>query len=60
MQGKGTIFEIKLHDKFPHPHAYIKTISQCEDEEEVLLLPFFRFQEVSRKEEDQIIYIQVE
>ncbi len=59
-QGKGTIFKIKLHDKFPHPHAYLVTISQFNREYEVLLLPFFRFKEVSRKQEDQITYIRVE
>lgn len=57
---KGTIFIIKLNDNFPHPHAYISTISKHPTEQEVILLPFFRFKEVSREIIEETTYIEIE
>ena len=58
--SEGTIFEIKLDEKFPHPHARISTLSKYPEEEEVVLLPLFRFKEVSRREEGRLTYILIE
>jgi hypothetical protein len=46
---EGTIFEISLSKNDPHPHANISHVSKVPDEEEVILLPFFPLQEVSRR-----------
>jgi hypothetical protein len=59
-RNEGTIFEIKLNDKFPHPHACISTISKYPEEDEVVLLPLFRLKEVSRREEESLTYIVIE
>jgi hypothetical protein len=56
-RNEGTIFEIKLNDISPHPHASISTVSKYPDEEEVVLLPLFRFKEVSRREEGRLTFI---
>ena len=58
--NEGTIFEIKLDDKFPHPHASISTISKYPEEDEIVLLPLFRFKEISRREEGNLTIIMVE
>ena len=55
----GTIFVISLSEKEPHAHAYIEHISLFPDEKEVLLLPLFPFQEVSRKNDGEYTYITV-
>ena len=59
-RNEGTIFEIKLNDNFPHPNASISTISKYSEEDEVVLLPLFRFKEVSRREEGALTFIQIE
>jgi hypothetical protein len=50
-KSNGTIFEIELDRYVPHPHASISHISYYPGEKEVLILPFFSFYEVSRREE---------
>jgi hypothetical protein len=55
----GTIYEIRLSDKSPHPHASIEKISKFAYEKEVLLLPYFPLKEVSRRNEGDLTFIQV-
>ncbi len=59
-RNEGTIFEIKIDDKFPHPHASISTLSKYPEEDEVILLPLFKFKEVSRREEGDLTYFSIE
>jgi dTDP-4-dehydrorhamnose reductase len=49
-----------IDDKFPHPHASISTLSKYPEEDEVILLPLFKFKEVSRREEGDLTYFSIE